>query len=67
MRPGGPDAKTILKIAQTLGPEVIQALHRRVVALAIGAGVVKGRRLRIDTTVVETPIHYPTDRHAAAG
>ena len=57
----GPDAKTILKIAQTLGPEVIQALHRRVVALAIGAGVVKGRRLRIDTTVVETPIHYPTD------
>ena len=34
----GPDAKTILKIAQTLGPEVIQALHRRVVALAIGAG-----------------------------
>ena len=63
----GPDAKTILKIAQTLGPEVIQALHRRVVALAIGAGVVKGRRLRIDTTVVETPIHYPTDRHAAAG
>ena len=57
----GPDAKTILKIAQTLGPEVIQALQRRVVALAIGAGVVKGRRLRIDTTVVETPIHYPTD------
>ncbi len=57
----GPDAKTILKIAQALGPAVIQALHRRVVELAIEAGVVKGRRLRIDTTVVETPIHYPTD------
>ena len=57
----GPDAKTILKIAQALGPEVIQALHRRVVELAIGAGVVKGRRLRIDTPVVETHIHYPTD------
>ena len=56
-----PDAKTILKIARALGPDVIQALHQRVVALAIAAGVVKGRRLRIDTTVVETNIHYPTD------
>jgi IS5 family transposase len=56
-----PDAKTILKIAQALGPDTIQALHRRVVALAIAQGVTRGRRLRIDTTVVETPIHYPTD------
>lgn len=56
-----PDAKTILKLARALGPEVIQALHRRVVELAIASGVVKGHRLRIDTTVVETNIHYPTD------
>lgn len=56
-----PDAKTILKIAQALGPDVIQALHRRVVHLAVDAGVARGRRLRIDTTVVETNIHYPTD------
>ncbi len=57
----GPDAKTILKIAKALGPAVIERLHQRVVALAIGAGVTKGRRMRIDTTVVETHIHYPTD------
>ncbi len=56
-----PDAKTILKIAQALGPDTLQALHRRVVALAIAHGVTRGRRLRIDTTVVETHIHYPTD------
>jgi IS5 family transposase len=56
-----PDAKTILKIARVLGPEVIQALHARVVELAIEAGVVKGRKLRIDTTVTETHVHYPTD------
>lgn len=56
-----PDAKTILKIAKALGPEVIQTLHQRVVALAVAAGVAKGRRLRIDTTVVETNVHYPTD------
>lgn len=56
-----PDAKTLIKIAQVLGAEVIQALHQRVVKLAVEAGVVKGRRMRIDTTVVETNIHYPTD------
>lgn len=56
-----PDAKTILKIAQALGPEVIQTLHQRVVDLAVQAGVVTGRRLRVDTTVIETNVHYPTD------
>jgi len=56
-----PDAKTILKIARALGPEVIEELHRRVVDVAQRAGVTHGRRFRIDTTVVETNVHYPTD------
>ena len=56
-----PDAKTILKIARALGPEVIEQLHRRVVDVATRAGVTHGRRFRIDTTVVETNVHYPTD------
>ena len=56
-----PDAKTILKIARALGPEVIEELHCRVVDVAKRAGVTHGRRFRIDTTVVETNVHYPTD------
>ena len=56
-----PDAKTILKIAQALGPEVIEQLHRQVLEVAKRAGVTHGRRFRIDTTVVETNVHYPTD------
>jgi IS5 family transposase len=32
-----------------------------VVALAVENKVVQGRRMRVDTTVVETDIHYPTD------
>ena len=56
-----PDAKTILKIARALGPEVIQQLHRQVVDVAKRAGVTHGRRFRVDTTVVETDVHYPTD------
>lgn len=56
-----PDAKTILKIARVLGPEIIEQLHRQVVEVAKRAGVTHGRRFRIDTTVVETNVHYPTD------
>ena len=56
-----PDAKTILKIAGALGPDVIEQLHRQVVDVAKRAGVTHGRRFRIDTTVVETNVHYPTD------
>src|SRR5215217_1855280 len=56
-----PDAKTILKIAGVLGPDVIGQLHRQVVEVAKRAGVTRGRRFRIDTTVVETNVHYPTD------
>src|SRR5437899_842912 len=56
-----PDAKTILKIARALGPDVIAQLHREVVEVAKRAGVTHGRRFRIDTTVVATNVHYPTD------
>jgi len=56
-----PDAKTILKIAKSLGPAVITQLHQRIVTIAHGTGVTTGRRLRVDTTVVETNIHHPTD------
>jgi IS5 family transposase len=56
-----PDAKTILKIGRAMGPEVIERLHRQVVDVAKRAGVTHGRRFRIDTTVVETNVHYPTD------
>jgi transposase-like protein DUF772/DDE family transposase len=56
-----PDAKTIVKVARALGPEVIEQLHRQVVEVAKRAGVTHGRRFRVDTTVVETNVHYPTD------
>jgi IS5 family transposase len=56
-----PDAKTILKIARALGPAIIEQLHRQVLEVAKRAGVTHGRRFRIDTTVVETNVHYPTD------
>jgi IS5 family transposase len=44
-----------------IGPKVIEQLHQRVVELAQEQGVTQGRKLRVDTTVVESNIHYPTD------
>jgi transposase, IS5 family len=56
-----PDAKTLGRLGQVVGPEVVADLHRRMVEIAVENKVVAGRRLRVDTTVVETNIHYPTD------
>lgn len=56
-----PDAKTLARIAQALGGEVIAKLHERLVKMAQQKGVVRGRKMRVDTTVVETNIHYPAD------
>ena len=44
-----------------LGPDVTQQVHQRVVGLACEQGVAQGRKLRTDTTVVESQVHYPSD------
>jgi IS5 family transposase len=56
-----PDAKALGRQAQALGPEVLQKIHGRVVEIARQNRIATGRKLRVDTTVVETNIHYPTD------
>ena len=56
-----PDDKTMGRLARQLGPEAIEQLHRRTVEMAMEKQVVAGRRMRVDTTVVESNIHYPTD------
>ncbi len=56
-----PDAKTMVRWGKALGPQVTRAIHDRVVDLGHKRGVVRGRKLRVDTTVAETDIHYPTD------
>jgi IS5 family transposase len=44
-----------------VGPEVVKQIHQRLVKLAQAKGLVAGRKMRVDTTVVETNVHYPTD------
>ena len=56
-----PDAKTLVRLAHVLDGPTLKQLLERLVAMAGARRVVRGRRLRVDTTVVETNIHYPTD------
>ena len=57
-----PDDKTMGRLARQLGPEAIEKLHQRTVAIAVEKKVVPGRKMRVDTTVVETNIHYRMSR-----
>src|ERR1700730_14234885 len=45
-----PDTKTLGRQACALGPEVIQQIHERIVALAVENKIVQGRRMRVDPT-----------------
>jgi IS5 family transposase len=56
-----PDAKTMGRWGVAVGPVVVKQIHERIVQIARDHRVAQGRRMRVDTTVVETNIHYPTD------
>ncbi len=56
-----PDATTLLRWAQTIQEETLQALNERVARLASEAKVTRARKLRVDSTCVQSPIHPPTD------
>src|SRR5712692_9411948 len=44
-----------------LTPETLKAINDLVVQAAVDLGLEDGQKLRVDTTVVQTDIHHPTD------
>src|SRR5256712_11383927 len=44
-----------------LTPATLQAVNDTVIRVAVNLGLEDGTKLRVDTTVVETDIHHPTD------
>jgi len=42
-------------------PSTLKAINEAIVKEAVRRGLENGAKLRVDTTVVETDIHYPTD------
>jgi len=56
-----PDFSVFSRSFALLSPAVTAEIHHRVVSLACEHGVAQGRRLRTDSTVVESNVHFPTD------
>jgi len=56
-----PDDTTLIRWANQIGSETIEALNERAVELAKSLKVTRGRKLRVDSMVVETNVHHPTD------
>jgi IS5 family transposase len=56
-----PDDTTLLRWANLIQPDTLHSLLDHVICLARSLKVTRGRKLRMDGTVVETNVHYPTD------
>ena len=56
-----PDESTIRKLTRRLGPDVVDELNVLLLGLAADDGHLCLERVRVDTTVVEADIKYPTD------
>lgn len=56
-----PDDTTLIRWANQVGSQTVASLNDRVVELARSVKVTRGRKLRVDSMVVETNIHHPTD------
>jgi IS5 family transposase len=56
-----PDSTTLIKLNQRLGEERIRQLNKRLVKHLVKSKKIKPRKIRIDSTTLETHISYPTD------
>jgi IS5 family transposase len=55
------DESTVRKLTRRLGPEVVDELTRAVIGKAQRETRFRARAVRIDSTVVEADVRYPTD------
>ena len=56
-----PDDSTLVKLTHKYGEDTLRDLNNALVLKLKERKVIRGRKLRLDTTVVEADIHYPTD------
>jgi IS5 family transposase len=56
-----PDSTTLIKATKRYGEKIINEINELLVEKAREKKVIRGRKLRVDSTTVEADIHYPTD------
>jgi IS5 family transposase len=61
-----PDESTVRKLTRRIGPETVNELTRALILKATRERRFRARAVRIDSTVVEADVRYPTDSGLAA-
>lgn len=56
-----PDSTTLIKARKRYGDEWVEQLNERLLQKLDEAQVLKHRKFRTDTTVIESDVHHPTD------
>jgi IS5 family transposase len=56
-----PESTTLIKLTQKYGPEMIAAVNNGLLHQLTRKKILNGKKLRMDSTVVPSNIHYPTD------
>jgi IS5 family transposase len=56
-----PDASTLIKLTNGRCKGLAQEVHDALVKKLTEKKLLRGRKVRVDTTVIEADIHYPTD------
>ncbi|HWC37453.1 MAG TPA: ISNCY family transposase [Acidimicrobiales bacterium] len=56
-----PHPTTLMKLTRRFGPAIIEDLNEALLKAAVKQRVLRSRRLRVDTTVMEADVRYPTD------
>jgi transposase, IS5 family len=62
-----PHPTTLVKLVGRAGPQVIDQLNQALLGKLVADKLLRARKLRVDTTVVEADIDYPTDADLLAG
>ncbi|MCH7884551.1 MAG: ISNCY family transposase [Planctomycetes bacterium] len=55
------DFTTFCRLKNLIGPETWKQVNELLARAAVKGGLIDGEQLRLDTTAVETNIHWPTD------
>ncbi len=56
-----PDSTTLIKLNHKYGEDIIKELNKLLINKLTERKIIRGRKLRVDTTVVESNIQYPSD------
>jgi len=56
-----PDSTSLIKLTHKYGDDILKEIHGLIIENLKSRKLVRGKKIRVDTTVVASDIHYPTD------